>query len=92
MKLIETTTAGAVDIMITWATLGAELHYFNGADWYIKISDDMVAVVSTGNPNYVTIDFMLQGKARDYLTTSSNCFDTTLDEPLDKFITHSQFV
>ena len=52
----------------------------------------MVAVVSTGNPSYVTIDFMLQGKARDYLTTSSNCFDTTLDEQLDKFITHSNFV
>jgi|DEB0MinimDraft_6_1074348.scaffolds.fasta_scaffold42725_2 hypothetical protein len=92
MKLIETTTAGAVDIMLTWATLGAELHHFNGAYWYIKISDDMVAVVSTGNPTYVTIEFMLQGQARDYLTTSSNCYDTTLAEQLDKFITHSQFV
>ena len=92
MKLIETDTASAVNIMLTWATLGAELHYFNGGSWFIKISDDMFAIVSTGNPSYVTIDFMVQGKARDYLKTSSNCFDTSFAEQIDKFITHSQFV
>ena len=66
-------TAQAVSQLQKLCSEGARLHYHNGAQWYIEVSPELVAIYDTGNQNRVTYGSHIGEKAVKYLKTSSNC-------------------
>ena len=60
-------------LLESYLKAGARLHYFNGAQWYIACSDDLVAVIDSGRRDNCTLDFFTGDKAVSYLESGSNC-------------------
>lgn len=55
--------------------MGARLHHFNGAQWYIELTPSRVVVMDTSSRDNVTVDYFTGDKAKSYLETSGNCRD-----------------
>tara|TARA_B100001559_G_scaffold148946_1_gene124963 strand:+ start:1316 stop:1606 length:291 start_codon:yes stop_codon:yes gene_type:complete len=60
-------------ILESYLKAGARLHHFNGAQWYIACSDDLVAIIDSGRRDDCTLDFFTEEKAVSYLKSGSNC-------------------
>lgn len=65
----------ALTVLESYLIAGAKLHHFNGAQWYIKVSDDLVAIVDSGKRDNCTLDFFTGDKAVGYLKSGSNCHE-----------------
>jgi len=49
-----------------------ELLYFDGANWYVKVSSDCVVVYNTGDSQNITKQYMLGGQASRYILNNIN--------------------
>ena len=52
--------------------MGARLHHFNGAQWYIELTPSRVVVMDTSTRDNVTVDYFTGDKATSYLETTGN--------------------
>lgn len=59
-------TIDALDLLKSYKSAGAELKYFDGANWYISISSDKVAVISTGIKDACKLEFMGAVQSEQY--------------------------
>jgi len=53
--------------------MGARLHHFNGAQWYIELTPSRVVVMDTSTRDNVTIEYFTGARSISYLQTSGNC-------------------
>ena len=75
LKAIKMDSTQALTVLESYLMAGAKLHHFNGAQWYIRISDDFVAIVDSGRRDNCTLEFFTGDKAVNYLTSGSNCHE-----------------
>ena len=48
MNTIKLTNEQATYILNSYCKVGGRLHHFNGAQWYIELAKDYVAIIDTG--------------------------------------------
>lgn len=48
LKAINMDSIQALTVLESYLMAGAKLHHFNGAQWYIRVSDDFVAIIDSG--------------------------------------------
>ena len=77
--------ARAISMLNTYLEIGGQLHNYNGAQWYIKLADDYVAILDTGSSNNCTLEFMEGEKAKKYLKTSGNCTGKSFRDKITAF-------
>jgi len=77
-------------ILESYLKAGARLHHFNGAQWYIAISEDLVAIIDSGRRDDCTLDFFRGDKAVSYLETGSNCQEENAFE--DSFESYKELI
>lgn len=75
LKAINMDSIQALTVLESYLIAGAKLHHFNGAQWYIRVSDDLVAIVDSGRRDNCTLDFFTGDKAVSYLKSGSNCHE-----------------
>ena len=73
METIYMDSKQVLSIIKSYKEAGAKLHHFNGAQWYIRVSDDLVAIMDSSLRDNCTLDFHTGDKAVNYLKSSSNC-------------------
>lgn len=73
MNTIKLTNEQATYILNSYCKVGGRLHHFNGAQWYIELAKDYVAIIDTGARENITLDFFTGERAINYLKSGSNC-------------------
>lgn len=59
-------TIDALDLLKSYESAGAELKYFDGANWYVSLSHEKVAVISTGIKDECKLEFMGANQSARY--------------------------
>ena len=80
LKAINMDSIQALTVLESYLMAGAKLHHFNGAQWYIRVSDDFVAIVDSSRRDNCTLDFFTGDKAVSYLQSGSNCHEANAFE------------
>jgi hypothetical protein len=80
LKAINMDSIQALTVLESYLMAGAKLHHFNGAQWYIRVSDDFVAIIDSGRRDNCTLDFFTGDKAVSYLQSGSNCHEANAFE------------
>tara|TARA_B100000927_G_scaffold23545_1_gene17788 strand:- start:2031 stop:2333 length:303 start_codon:yes stop_codon:yes gene_type:complete len=75
MDTIKLNNEQAVFMLMSYFKAGGRLHHFNGAQWYIELAYDYVAILDTGARENITLDFFTDERAINYLKSGSNCHE-----------------